>query len=894
MKNYNNNPNNQFMPCDSEEDPNIPMDTPEDTIEIPIQNPSQNQLNSNNRYQANTISTNINFPYSNNNNINNDNYKKEIPSASFDSNNNKSKIIPKQPIKKNLYDDDDEDLTDILNDKSNKTENKLNEKSVVINPNQYSKKAENDNQKNNKNFIRPLTEIEKRENDKINFNNYTDDLIESFFEKNNSDNPNFYFDLAKTMETGQRQINYKLDKMLRDDEINNSKLNQKKQEYIDKLENMKKKHSIFETNVNNLNELYCDKLSYISLISKNLYDYEKFHKNIDFATKLFKYINELNKTDDFSQLVIPKDLSDSELIIKEGLEIYLAFKEILETCKSIPGYTNFVLNFNTLETKLKNTIKFSIAQNYTENNLEKLQHIFSVTELMNNDLIINLYISFITEDIMKLNENIASMRQVQFKVDGISEDLFTLIFKQADDFHEILYKNASEQFGSEYSKIYILFPESKQKLVLATMINEFLKYLTEFRNILISEKDKNEETYVRIVQYIYPKTMDFNSKYKKLVEFTKTDLEGALEQETNIFLRTVEGIYMSKEKILLDSFITSSYNSRILKIRKMKEEYNQSLKKKKPKGNDLTIFINDYITNLLDQVQSTNFSMLVQKTNITISRYNMLIKNKAEKQDLAETFCKEVFDSIQNLLCEYCLFYKFLLEECTKKNQSLIEKHFYLLSKIDYCKSQFKQIFLNDLKDFFTNMHFYDMIEDYIIKCVYQIELEIDSAFSILSSYTSSEYKKILNCIRNKDTYKKSKLQTERINSEEFQKIIDFLRPIFNAIKENWGNLDKYQNMLSILITNMTSGKMKDILRDAKVNIEGAKVMKNDFQKMAKTFEEYTDDFYYNEIYDVAALTDIYNVNDNELDGLVQRLEKEGKYEIDLIKILLKKRNNLK
>ena len=892
MKKFNNSPNNQFIPGDSEEAPNIPMDSPEDTVSIPIQN--QNQANANNRYQINSNSENINNQY-NNNNKDNNKYKKEIPSSSFDSNLDKSKKIPKQPIKKNLYEEDDEDLTDILNNKSNKIENKLYEKSIIINPNQYPKKSENENQKqNDTNFVRPLTEKEKRENETISFNNYTDDLIESFFEKNNSDNPNFYSDLAKTMETGQRQINYKLEKMLKDDEINNSKLNLKKQEYIDKLENMKKKHSVFESNVNNLNELYCDKLSYISLISKNLYDYEKFHKNIDFAAKLFKYISELNKTDDFNQLILPKDLNDSELIIKEGLEIYLAFKEILETCKSIPGYNNFVLNFNTLETKIKNTIKFSIAQNYNDNNLEKLQHIFKVTELMNNDLIINLYISFITEDIMKLNEHITSMRQVQFKEDGVSEDLFTLIFKQADDFHEIMYKNASEQFGSEYSKIYILFPESKQKIVLATMINEFLKYLTEFRNILISEKNKNEETYVRIVQYIYPKTIDFNLKYKKLVEFTKTDLEGALDQETNIFLRTVEGIYMSKEKNLLDSFITSSYNSRINKIKKMKEEYNQNLKKKKPKGNDLKTFISNYITSLLDQVQSTNFSMLVQKTNITISRYNMLIKNKAEKQDLTETFCKEVFDSIQNLLCEYCLFYKFLLEECTKKNQSLTEKHFYLLSKIDYCKSQFKQVFLNDLKDFFKNMQFYDVVEDYILKCVYQIELEIDSAFSILSSYTSSEYKKILNCIRIKDTYKKSKLQTERINSEEFQSIIDFLRPIFNAVKENWGNLDKYQNMLSILITNMTSGKMKDILRDAKVNTEGTKVMKNDFQKMAKLFEEYTDDFYYNEIYDVAALTDIYNVNDSELDELVQKLEKHGKYEIDLIKIILKKRYNLK
>ena len=120
---------------------------------------------------------------------------------------------------------------------------------------------------------------------------------------------------------------------------------------------------------------------------------------------------------------------------------------------------------------------------------------------------------------------------------------------------------------------------------------------------------------------------------KKIVEFTKTDLEGALEQETNIFLRTFEGIYMNKEKNFLDFFITSSYNNLINSINKIKTDFYE-VKKGKLKGDKLNAFILDYLNRLYDTIQSTNFSKLNDKTKKTISRYNILIKSKSEKQDL--------------------------------------------------------------------------------------------------------------------------------------------------------------------------------------------------------------------------------------------------------------------
>jgi hypothetical protein len=328
-------------------------------------------------------------------------------------------------------------------------------------------------------------------------------------------------------------------------------------------------------------------------------------------------------------------------------------------------------------------------------------------------------------------------------------------------------------------------------------------------------------------------------------------------------------------------------------MKKIKNEFAE-VKKGKIKGEKLTNFVKIYLDKLYDSIQSTNFSKLNEKTKKTITRYNILIKSKSERKDLTETFCKEVFDSIQELLISYCDVFKLILEESMKKNQNVIDKHFQILSKIDYYKSQYKLIFLSELKDFFKQVNFFNEIEDYIIKSIYQIDLEIDSSFSNLNSFLSSEYNKILNSIRYKDTYKRSKTDEELTNTPEGQKIIDYLRQIFNNVKVNWTYLEKYQNMLFLLFTNLTVEKMKDILRNAKLNNEGALLLKSDFNKIAGTFAEYTEDIYYNEIYNLIFLTEIFNASDNDVDEIVRKMEQEGKIEIDLIKIAVKKRNAIK
>jgi hypothetical protein len=166
----------------------------------------------------------------------------------------------------------------------------------------------------------------------------------------------------------------------------------------------------------------------------------------------------------------------------------------------------------------------------------------------------------------------------------------------------------------------------------------------------------------------------------------------------------------------------------------------------------------------------------------TIGRYNNLIGNKDEKTDLIETFCKNVFDSIQNLLTDYCNLTKFLILEREKNNFPLTERHYYFLNRIFFFNSEFRQIFLFELKDFFKMVKFWDVIEDYVNRCVKKVELGIESLFSQLNSYTSCELNKLLKTIKYKETYHVTSTEDYAV-SLEMDRICNFLRPLFITVK---------------------------------------------------------------------------------------------------------------
>ena len=299
------------------------------------------------------------------------------------------------------------------------------------------------------------------------------------------------------------------------------------------------------------------------------------------------------------------------------------------------------------------------------------------------------------------------------------------------------------------------------------------------------------------------------------------------------------------------------------------------------------------LNDFFNLIQGTNFSALYNKSNVIIGRYNILISRKEEKNDLIETFCREVFDSIENLLSEFCNLEKFIINESLKKDFEINEKYFLLLSKIHYCNSQFKQIFIYDLREFFRNLNFMEIIEDYVENCTNKIELNIDNLFSDLNSFVSINLTKLLKSIKYKENYKIKKNNLIETSSD-FEKIYNFLLKFFTAINNNWQGLEKYKNMIYLLFTNLIVDKMKEILKNCKLNNDGVIVLKNDFQKISNLFAKFTEEYYYTKIYDVVFLTEIFTTRNEDLDEFIKSINKDNKYEPDLIKLVIKKRKGLK
>ena len=129
----------------------------------------------------------------------------------------------------------------------------------------------------------------------------------------------------------------------------------------------------------------------------------------------------------------------------------------------------------------------------------------------------------------------------------------------------------------------------------------------------------------------------------------------------------------------------------------------------------------------LNIIESTNFSVLLKKTKDSISKYNILIQNPNERKEEMFEFFKDLFDTITLLICEYAKGLKLIIEECSKKNFLIDETLFIIFSKIDYCKLQYKQIFLYDLREVFRNVDIYDEIEDNINSSIEKIDLESDN-----------------------------------------------------------------------------------------------------------------------------------------------------------------------
>ena len=597
--------------------------------------------------------------------------------------------------------------------------------------------------------------------------NFTDKMIDDFFKKNDISSVNFFSKLENTIKSSQTSLKIEYDKLVQENEYHGKRINETQNDYSEKLDLITNLYTNFETRVDHLGKVYSDKLSYISVLSSNLAEFENFKSNIIFSNKILDYFDMTNKVEDINKS-IPDIFTQPTKMLQDGVEVFEAFRQFIDT-NTGREYPNFSKNFYVIEQRIKQCVQDSIRDFYENNQLDKLEKLMKVTEKFDSEFIIDLYVKYII-DTMDLNSLIKSVENISYL--KMSEEMFTHIFKIIDEFHNNITKACYEQYGRREGRIYLFFPLVKQKIVISSLVTQIAKNLSNFRQIITNEKDKSNEVYVRIIEYFYPESQKFVKDFQNFSDEMKIDFND-IDENTRIFLRSLEGIYISKEKSLFDNFIRLNYESKMKRVSEIKNQYvSKQLTLDKLKSDTYNL------------IESTNLSLIHQYSVKTINRIIKLIMDTNERIDMVDTYCNSVMDSIKNLLIYYCNLIKILYVESEKSNIISSGSHYTIFSRINFLYKDFQQIFLYDLKDLFKSLKFNEVIEDKIKKRINEVNTAVEQLFNQLSAYIYSSLNQCLSTVKYKETYHNVKPKNQYGCSVEFENICNvFLKPVFIAVR---------------------------------------------------------------------------------------------------------------
>jgi len=390
---------------------------------------------------------------------------------------------------------------------------------------------------------------------------------------------------------------------------------------------------------------------------------------------------------------------------------------------------------------------------------------------------------------------------------------------------------------------------------------------------------------VKVIDYVYPRSTEFIESMKDALSFSRTDLWNHLEQDNTLFLRKIEGLYMSKEKNIVENFLKVNYKEKL----KGGVEYQKIYLDKKNKTKQIEN-MEKLERSVFEIIESTSFSQISIFSTDVITRYNNLLSNKEESQDQIASFCKHLLDFLRDLLEGYSNLLKFTILEKEKLNLTVSEPHYFMFARLSFLAEQFKNVFIYDLKDLMKKQKLYEDVEELVNKRSIDIGNTLDILFGQISSYISSFINQILKIIKPKDIYYITD-KKESYFTVEFDSIQNSLRPLFSNIVENWP--ENYKKKIFQLITKILVDKFIDILKNAKLNETGVKTMKNDFLKIQNVYNEFNVDVYYcNQINEVIFLTQIYNTPRESLDEFISSFS--NRYDVELLKLIAKKRKNLK
>jgi len=603
----------------------------------------------------------------------------------------------------------------------------------------------------------------------MDYKNFTDNLIEKFFETNKQDDPHFYDKLEKIIRSSQTYLNAELNKLALECEKNSELENKQKDEYKDKLQEISLIYSNFEGKVENLNNHYHNKLAYISTLSNYLGEFEKFKINIVFANKIFEKLNELNSSEniDINDFEI---FTDSNKLIEEGIEVFHALRHIVDSCAA--DFPIFARNFKSMDLKIKESIFNSIRDFYENNELQKLETLFKVTDLISPDMIIDMYVKLIVEQ-MNLGFSIKSLRSIS--LENISNEMFNQIFRIIEEFHNSIIRTAEDQFGNKKSKIFLIFPETRHKDVISCMVKEIQQILKDFRDVFNSyDKNPNiNEAVINLIEHIYPDSIEFVNKFKQTLEFIESDLWNEIKNDTNIFLQILHSTFQARQFTLNRTFIYENSTLKINAIKNNIKEYNSR-----------TLSLDLLQEKFFDVIYKDELSLYLKFCNISIERYNKFLGSVQEKEDGIEELNNQMVDSITNKIKIYCEAIVFIINEKDKNKININNLHFHVFYTIGHLVAEFQSIFTFELKHVFNKTcKKFPTIEQGIKNIVASIKSDnLKPLFDRIWSSTDNYAKLIYKDFKHKDAYNSSSNKIENMKIGVIERLTIFLKPIFTVV----------------------------------------------------------------------------------------------------------------
>lgn len=741
-------------------------------------------------------------------------------------------------------------------------------------------------------------------------------------EKNTIINTDLLDQIAISLKKCDEKLTYKYKQCNALIEDSHIEIDKNKDIYKQNLDHITNFFNNYENGLNTLNDEYSKNLYHIQNLSTTLLDFDNYTKNLDFTLEVIDNYEKMNSKADTLPDIFSSEISSTNFDLMKAVELYEAFKVINENIKQ----SIFKKNFALLEIKINECVKKNIKEYYENNDTDSLEQLLSLIERSNSEFLMEIYCEYILFG----RSNISSKYKTIFNIDmiNINDKTIDSIKISLREYNEELLKECISQFGKISSKVFLVFPESKQKLVIPFFCNKVFKMMSTIRDFLIKDNleivkqierpeeikksiinlDKLNDTeyykkfYLELLEVLYHNSKELIEMFKPIFEFLNSvnspikielGLLHKLEHETSFFLRSLEGIYMNKETEYYEKIKNSMTEGKIKEIYKIKSDYNKKLKSLDQNSKDLldqqlNILV-DFQTHILSIINGISYSFISRDSISILKRVNIILKS--EKIDFAGSFISTMVESMKETEENLFAIYEFIIIEVEKFGESLQDAHYFGFSKLTFQVNEINDIFCKNLRQILIELGIYDDVEEFVSNKISYLNKKLDDVFNRIELVVTSSMKKLLNNINPKQIYNIKNSENAK-GCKELAILQDNLDPLFSDVLFSWP--DTFQNRACLFVIKIISDKLEELLKICTITEIGSKIMKQDFSKIFLFFDSKIDKMYTNNLHNTINLMDIFIIDRDAVEVYCKEMyfskEKNKKFDNDLIILLKKKR----